>query len=63
MAAVFRVSPGLDVSSLSQSHYSIIFLPPTLRAVQGCSPYVRNPINTLHLADFRRLSSGVPGQV
>lgn len=31
-------------------HYSIIFLPPTLRAVRGCCPYVRIPINTVHLA-------------
>ena len=30
--------------------YSILILPPTLRAVQGCSPYVRTPINTLSLA-------------
>jgi hypothetical protein len=44
------------------SRYSILFLPPTLRAVRGCSPYVRNPINTFHLADFRRLPSGFPGQ-
>jgi hypothetical protein len=61
MAAVFRVSPGHDSFPVTL-HYSILFLPPTLRAVRGCSLYVRNPINTLHLADFRRLSSGVPGQ-
>jgi len=44
------------------SHYSILILPPTLRAVRGCSLYVRIPINTFRLADFRRLPSGVPGQ-
>lgn len=43
-------------------HYSIITLPPTLRAVRGCCLYVRDSINTLHLANFRCLSSSFPGQ-
>lgn len=38
-------------------HHSILFLPPTLRAVRSCSPYVRNPIDTLHLASLGRLPS------
>lgn len=44
-------------------HYSILILPPTLRAVRGCSPYVRIPINILHLAGVRCLPSRFRGQV
>lgn len=32
--------------------YSVLGLPPTLRAVQGANPYVQLPTNILYLASF-----------